>query len=161
MVNSIIKINKIMFKSLFVFVCVFIASQLAAQSISFSLEIDKDTLGVGELVTVTYVLKGTRGDFQEPEFKNLRLVGGPNYSSQISIVQGKMDQTFTYSYVFQPIEPGDYKIPEASVEVEDEVFYSPSSTFHVTENEAWDPNKSEPIVPKKNKSTKGKKVTEI
>ena len=140
------------------FLCV---AGLSAQNISFSLEIDKDTIRAGDAVTVTYKLSGARGDFQAPEFDGLRLVGGPNYSSSISIVQGKMDQTFTYSYIFQVIEAGDYNIPEATVNVDGKIYTSPTARLHATANPDWDPNKSKPIVPSKKKSAKDKKVTQI
>ena len=147
-----------MYSILFMLLC---AGSISAQDIMFSLEIDKDTVRVGDVVTVTYKLSGARGDFHAPEFDGLRLVGGPNYSSQISIVQGKMDQVFTYSYLFQLTEEGDYRIPEASVSVDGQEYTSPSTKLHVTSNPDWKPELSKPIVPGKKKSAKDKNVTQI
>lgn len=148
-------------KLLTIGVVIFAVCQLWGQDISFSLEIDQDTVKVGELLTVTYKLTGARGDFETPEFSGLRLVGGPNYSSQISIVQGQMDQVCTYSYVFQPLEEGDIYIPEAQVKVDGKVYTSPSSSVFVTSNPEWSPNKKRPEVPSKKNYGKKKNVTEI
>ena len=134
---------------------------LSAQTINFTLEVDKDTLQTGEYITVTYTLTGARGEFVAPEFDDFRLVGGPNFSSQISIVNGRMDQTFTYSYVFQVIKMGDFIIPEASVTVDGELYISPSAKIHATENNNWNDSQSAPILPKKRKSVKDRKVTDI
>jgi hypothetical protein len=150
-----------MMKMYFIYFMLLCAGSLSAQNISFSLEIDQDTIRVGDEVTVTYKLSGARGDFKAPDFEGMRLVGGPNYSSQISIVQGKMDQTFTYSYVLQVIEEGDYLIPEALVSVDGEEYSSPSAKLHVTANPDWNPQQSKPIVPRKKKSAKDKNVTQI
>lgn len=148
-------------KIFYTLLSLFFICSLSAQNISFSLEMDKDTAIVGDVVTITYKLSGARGEFHEPTFDGLRLVGGPNYSSQISIIQGQMDQVFTYSYLFQVLEEGDYGIPEASVSVDGQDYTSPSASLHVTANPDWRPEDTKPVAPSKKKSAKNKKVTQI
>lgn len=131
------------------------------QRISFTLEIDKDTVSVGDMVSVTYTLSGARGDFQEPEFSDLRLVGGPNYSSSISIVNGVMDQRFTYNYVFQLVSPGDFVVPSAAVMADGERYESPTTVIHATENKDWNPSDKAPKVPIDRNAKKKKNVTQI
>ena len=150
-----------MFKSIVIFLSLFATINLTGQSISFSLEVEQDTIKLGDYLTVTYTLSGARGEFQEPEFGSLRLVGGPNFSSQISIVNGKMDQTFTYTYIFQPDQSGRLHIPEASATVDGELFISPSADVYITENKDWNPKRSAPPLPKRRKSNRDKNVTEI
>ena len=147
----------------YITICLCLATYSAgnAQNIKFSLEVDKDTLRTGEYITVTYILEGARGEFVAPEFNNMYLVGGPNYSSEINIVQGEMNQKFTYSYIFQMLNTGDYLIPEASVRIESEQYYSPSTTVHVVPDENWDPANKRPEKPLKKESSKNPKVTEI
>ncbi len=154
------QMKKIMFIALGLSILYLMPIQSNAQKISFTLTVDKDTIQVGKTVTVTYTLKGARGEFVAPDFGELRLVGGPNYSSSISIVNGAMSQEFTYTYVFQLTEPGDYKIPSAAVKAEGEQFTSPETNVHATENEDWDPSHAIPKRPLK-KSKKDKNVTQI
>ena len=131
---------------------------LDAQNISLTLEVDQDTVKVGDHVTVTYTFSGARGDYKEPEFENLQLVGGPNYSSSIQIINGNMDQRFTYSYIFQLITEGLHKIPSAIVKVGNDEYKSPSMEIFATENDDWNPQLKTPLAPK---TTKKKNVTQI
>ncbi len=130
-------------------------------AVSFTLEVSHDSIKVGGKVTVTYTLTGARGDFQAPEFSGLRLVGGPNYSSSISIVNGAMDQTFTYTYIFQLTEAGDFLIPSASVKAGGKTYESPSTHIHAIENPDWNPQLNSPERSFERKSGKKKNVTQI
>lgn len=141
--------------------CIIAASSAVAQNITFKLEVDKDTVSTGEYITVTYYLEGARGEFIAPSFDNMYLVGGPNYSSEINIIQGEMNQKFSYSYIFQMIEPGNFTIPAATVRIESDEYVSPSTSIYVMADENWDASKKLPKKPLKKKSTKDPKVTEI
>lgn len=137
------------------------ATAMQAQTIRFTLQVDKDTARIGDVVTVTYTLKGGQGDFVTPDFKSLHLVGGPNYSSSMQIINGKIDQENSYSYIFQLVETGEHVIPSAVITLDGERYESPSSTVYVIDNPDWEPRQKKQAVPAKRERNKKRKVTRI
>ncbi len=85
--------------------------------ISISLDLDYDTVQVGETFTVKYTLKNTRvTDFDCPAFKDFVLVAGPSTSLMSSEVNGHKSQTLTYTYYLSTNYPGTFLIPSAKIE---------------------------------------------
>lgn len=134
---------------------------LQAQSIRFTLQVDKDTARVGDFVTVTYTLKGGQGDFTTPDFKSLHLVGGPNYSSSMQIINGKIDQENSYSYIFQLVKTGEHLIPSATITLDGEQYESPASSVYAVDNPDWEPRQKKQAVPAEREKNKKRKVTRI
>ena len=77
-------------------------------------EVDVRRLGVEDTVELTVSLEGKTIDLAEelglPPLKNLRLVGGPSVSTQISFVNGAVSQSRSYTYVLQPQATGPAEI---------------------------------------------------
>lgn len=87
-----------------------------AQESHFSVTLSSDTIGLGERLEITFTLKNARGSlFEPPEFEGFRVVGGPNTSSQITIVNGEMTQVSSYSYILEPLDIGQYYIQPAGI----------------------------------------------
>ena len=62
---------------------------LAAQSLS--VEVSTDSLLMDNPLRVTFSLEGASTDgFEAPEFEGFRLVGGPSYSTSMSIINGEI-----------------------------------------------------------------------
>jgi hypothetical protein len=72
-------------------------------------EVDARKVGVEDQVQLTITLEGGGALSEEaplPSLTNLKLVGGPSLSTQISFVNGRMSQSRTWVYVVQPLAVG-------------------------------------------------------
>src|SRR6185295_9061829 len=90
------------------------AAGARAQEPSVRAEVDASRIGVSDQVEFTVVIEGGNaqlaGPLTPPPLKNLRLVGGPNQSTQVSITNGAMTQTVSLTYVLQPLAVGKAEI---------------------------------------------------
>ena len=107
---------------------------LPGQEVVFKVEVSADTLFFGNRLGIKYTIENTQGDFDAPEFEGFRIVGGPNVSSQFSMVNGEISQSSTYEYVLVPFELGEYQIPPASLQQGDQLMYSQNVSISVVEN---------------------------
>jgi hypothetical protein len=76
---------------------------VAAADYSIRSEVDATRIGVEDQVQLTISLEGEGPDsIAMPTLSNLTVAGGPYQSSQVSIVNGRMTQTRSWTYVLQP-----------------------------------------------------------
>jgi oxygen tolerance protein BatD len=84
-------------------------------------EVDAARVGVADQVQFTITVEGRSAELAEviplPALKNLRLVGGPSVSQQISVVNGALSQSRAYTYVLQPIAAGEAEIGAVEVKL--------------------------------------------
>jgi BatD DUF11 like domain len=101
---------------------------------SFNLKIEHDTVGIEDFLMVQFELKnGKGGQFKAPNFEGFELVNGPSSSSSMTIINGKVDQTITYSYILKPLKLGAYTIEAATIEVEGKKLKSEKKKITVLE----------------------------
>jgi len=84
---------------------------LGAQTISHTLS--SDSILIGNWIELTYTIENSDGEFQAPTFSSLEIVGGPNTSSSIQIINGDKSSTTRYSYYLKPTELGQTIIAPA------------------------------------------------
>lgn len=104
------------------------------QEVLFKVEITNDTLYYGNTLGVKFTVENAQGDFEPPEFEGFDLVGGPNVSSQFSMVNGQISQSASYEYFLVPRETGVYVIPPAILKQENNELLSNSIQVVVVEN---------------------------
>ena len=77
-------------------------------------EVDARRIGVEDVVQWSLVLEGANLRLEEdiavPPFKNLKVVGGPSVSTQVSLVNGRMSQTKIYTWMLKPLAVGPAEI---------------------------------------------------
>lgn len=75
-------------------------------------EVDAHKIGVQDPLQLTITVEGSNApdEIPLPPLVNLEVTGGPFQSSQISIVNGRMSQSRTLSYVLQPRAVGKAEI---------------------------------------------------
>ncbi|MEZ4949367.1 MAG: BatD family protein [Saprospiraceae bacterium] len=99
-----------------------LTSDLNAQSDKspvFKVQIDRDTVLMGNYFKVTFELENAKGvNFEMPTFDNFDIVGGPNQSSSFSMINGDVSQKVTYTFFLKPKMEGSYFIEPASIEVD-------------------------------------------
>jgi hypothetical protein len=84
-----------------------------AQAVRVRAEVDAPRIGLEDQLQLSVVVEGPADVREAPApgaLKNLRLVGGPMLSQQISFVNGVASQSRTYTYVLQPQAAGPAEI---------------------------------------------------
>jgi len=83
-------------------------------------EVDARNVGVEDQVQFTITVEGSSLPDQVslPPLSNLRLVGGPSVSTQMSFVNGRSSQSRSWTYVLQPAAPGHAEIGVVRLKLE-------------------------------------------
>lgn len=90
-----------------------------AQEAKFTVEVSADSILMGNYFQVTFSIEnGNAKNFEAPNFQGFAIVGGPNQSSSISIVNGVSSQSMSYTYYLEPQEEGLFYIEPANVEID-------------------------------------------
>ncbi|NND33050.1 MAG: hypothetical protein HKN76_10700 [Saprospiraceae bacterium] len=97
-----------------------IAQQATKQE--FVLEISRDTILLGNYFEVRFTAVNIKGEFEAPAFSEFELIGGPNQSSTMSIVNGVSSQKVSYSYFLKPKDAGTFYIEPAYLLNKDEQY---------------------------------------
>jgi len=105
-----------MIRSLIAFVMLALCSVRAAE-VSAQLSADSIEAGQGAMLTILVQGGSPEGPPSFPEVKNL-IINPRGQSQQMSIVNGKMSRSISYSYVVGSMEAGEYEIPAATVTVD-------------------------------------------
>lgn len=95
----------------------FVNSAYAQQ---FTSTVDKTTVGQYERFQAYFTFSNIDinavRNFKAPSFQGFRILGGPNQSTSMQFINGKMSSTVTYSYILQPSGVGDFTIGSATAE---------------------------------------------
>ena len=104
---------------------------LFAQNSSLSVKIDRDTLGLDDVVKVEFILENLKGEFMPPDFLGFKVVSGPNYYATFSMINGKGREYTSYQYLLTPKGAGSLEIGSATVSGESEELQTPTVTVFV------------------------------
>ena len=87
-----------------------IAGGAAAQSVRS--EVDARKVGLQDQLQLTITAEGSSlpDQIALPAFTNLRVVGGPSVSTQVSIMNGRMSQSKSWTYALQPLAVGPAEV---------------------------------------------------
>jgi hypothetical protein len=93
------------------------AAWALAEGGSVRTEVDARKIGVDDVVTLSIVLEGDAAslDAALPALRNLRIVGGPSTSTQISFVNGSMSRQKVLSFVLKAEKAGSAEVGPVSV----------------------------------------------
>jgi hypothetical protein len=93
------------------------AHVLAAPSFTVRSEVDANKVGVEDSVQLSITIEGTGGPeaVALPALTNLQAAGGPYSSTQVSIINGRMSQSRTFTWVLQPRAVGKAEVGAVSV----------------------------------------------
>ena len=76
----------------------------------FSVDISADTILAGNMLNVTFTANNIAGQFEGPDMQGLEVVGGPNTSTSMSMINGDVTQSATYSYTILCNDIGELTI---------------------------------------------------
>lgn len=147
-------------------------SQIAAQKdAKINIEVSSDTIGLNNTLEVAITVENAKAkNFNPPSFEGFR-VQGPSTSTSMSIINGDMTQSSTYTFYLTPREKGAFKIGSASVDTEGGTLKTDEKEIVVVENfdpeikpqkrqqSLWgdDPFFSRPMMPQQRAPEKAKK----
>ena len=96
----------------FVFALLPVLPALASAAFTLRSEVDARRVGVEDQLQLTITVEGSGApeDVPLPRLGNLDIVGGPFQSSQVSIVNGRMSQSRSLTYVLKPRTVGAAEI---------------------------------------------------
>lgn len=94
-------------------------SSTTAQKGSFFAQVSSDTILAGNAVQVTFVANNVAGKFTAPRFENLQIISGPNTSTSMSMVNGAVNQSASYTYILNTDEIGAFVIPPGYLDTAD------------------------------------------
>lgn len=106
-----------------------------AQTPTFEAAVDKNPVGLGEQLTLSFTLAGASlgggKNLQLPDLSKFHIMSGPNQSSSVQVINGAVSSSITYTYILQPKEMGKFTIGAASIEVSGTVLKSAPLTLEV------------------------------
>lgn len=98
----------------------------SADAQQFNASVDKTTVGEYERFQVYFTFDGTDvnglSNLRPPAFSGFKILSGPNQSSSMQIINGKVSGSMTFSYILQPTTIGEFTIGSASVNFEGKTF---------------------------------------
>ena len=103
-------------KSTFVILCIALslsALSISAQSIKAS--VSSDSILLGNTIKVTFKIENTEAELETPSFENMTIVGGPNYSNSVQIMNGHKSSSQSVSYYLKPEVEGQLFIPPVTI----------------------------------------------
>ncbi len=116
-----------------------------AQDFEFTAKVSKNKLGVNQRLRIEFTVNKNGADhFQAPDFSNFKVVAGPSSSVSQSWVNGKTSYTQSYTYILEPIQKGNFTIPQASIEYNGKTVQSNSVKVHVTDKVKVPKNPNDP-----------------
>jgi hypothetical protein len=113
-------IHKIIVFFLVVFSLTIGASKSLAQDGLFTASADPSQIAAGEQFRVTFTFDGSDynsvRDFKAPDFGQFVVISGPNQSTNMQWVNGKMSASIGYTYILYARQPGKITIGSATIE---------------------------------------------
>ncbi|MEL6943050.1 MAG: BatD family protein, partial [Bacteroidota bacterium] len=113
-------------KRLLTLIALFSAFLLSAQKdVTLKVEISTDSILMDNYFEVKFTLENADSrQFTPPLFEGFQVLSGPNTSSSMSIINGNVSQSISYSYYLKPKDIGNYYISPASIEVDGNILES-------------------------------------
>jgi BatD DUF11 like domain len=103
-------------KQLFLVHLIFLATSAIAQKEGrFQMTVSEDSVGLSGTLEVRFTLENARAQKWNPPTFDGFDAQGPSQSTSVSIVNGDMSQTTTYTYYLKPQSVGAFKIGAAKI----------------------------------------------
>lgn len=102
---------------------------------TFFTEVTYDTVAIEEQFEVKFTLKNAKAiaNFEAPGLEGFQILAGPMTSQSMSIINGDMTQSMSYTYIVKPTDLGIFNIPATSIETETGILVSEDVAIVVVE----------------------------
>jgi hypothetical protein len=99
----------------------------------FTTSVNRNSVGVGEQIQVSYSLENAQGNnFKPPTFKGFSVLAGPSSSNYTQIINGKVSSSMGYTFILRAENEGTYTIAGADITVNGTKLHSNSVSISVT-----------------------------
>lgn len=120
-------------------ILIFLAGMQSAFAANFKASASPNRLEVGQQLQITFEVNSTNvSGFKAPVFRNFSVLAGPSQSSYTQIMNNRVSQSYSYSYVLKAEKEGTFTIPPADIKVDGNLIHSNSVQITVTKA---DPNR--------------------
>ena len=103
----------------------FLSFTLWAQEVHFTASVNQNEVALNESFQLTFTLNTSGESFKPPVLsENFKIYSGPNQSSSMSYINGRISSQLSYTYLLVPINVGTYVIEPASITVEGKSYSS-------------------------------------
>jgi hypothetical protein len=105
-----------------------------ADNVQFTLEVSSNSVALNDVVEVQFTIANGKNvtTFIPPEFKNFKIIQGPNQSSGYSSINGVIKEYISISYILQPLSTGTFTISSASAVVDGKNIFSNTAKITIT-----------------------------
>lgn len=107
-------------------------SGLVGAQVQFEAKPSKKKLGVNERLRLDFEMNQDGDNFNPPSFENFTVVGGPNQSVSHSWINGEKTYSKTYSYYLAPKGRGTFRIGQAEITIDGEIYKTMPLQIEVT-----------------------------
>ena len=141
--------NQIVIKFLFLILLLTYGLPLTikGQDLQIRSYVSKNKVGLDENFTYSIEVSGkttSLPDPQAPDFADFYVLSGPNTSTSIQFVNGRMSATKVHTYYLQPKKKGQLKIPPALLNFKGKVLKSNAITITVVDQDQTSPRAKAP-----------------
>jgi len=109
------------------FIYLLLPSTILAQDITLTATVSRNEVDLNGQFQYSVEVSGKSTNLPNvnfPEFKNFRVLSGPNTSTSIQWINGAMTSSKTYSFYLQPKKEGKFTIAKASISTKDQTYSS-------------------------------------
>lgn len=123
-------------KKLFVFVFFLLLATVAkgqdTDGVTFEMKLSKTKLGLNERLRVDFTMNKDGDNFNPPNFNGFRVLMGPSQSISSSWINGVRSYSKTYSYTLAPTAKGKFRINQATIVIDGQIYKSLAENVEVT-----------------------------
>ncbi|OCX53230.1 hypothetical protein BEL04_02680 [Mucilaginibacter sp. PPCGB 2223] len=114
-----------------------------AQDLKLTASVNRSTVGTGEAFEVTFSINGNMEKFSPPDMNGFQVVGGPNQSSNMSMINGATTMSMSLSYDLVGTKEGTFTIGPATTVVNGKQYRSNPITIKVVKGQAPQQNQAQ------------------
>lgn len=114
------------------FILTLFVSFTGLAQVEFEAKASREKLGVNERLRIDFTMNQDGDNFNPPDFRGFKVIGGPNQSISQSFVNGKRSFQKKYSYYLQPNGRGNFTIGQATIEIQGQTYKTPPIDVEVT-----------------------------
>lgn len=135
--------NETHMKQLISIILVFWMSVISgiAQEIRFDASLSKSKAAESEQIKITYSINANASGFTAPNLSEFNVLMGPQQMMSTQIINGRMTQSLSFSFVITGKKPGKYTIPPARIRVGNGELKSNSLEVEITKGAATSPGR--------------------
>ena len=113
-------------------ILIILSTSIASAQVKFEAKVSKTKLGVNERLRIDFEMNKDGDNFTPPDFDNFTVIGGPNTSVSNSWINGVRSFAKTYSYFLAPKKQGNFRIEQATIEIEGQTYKTQVVNVQVT-----------------------------